>query len=130
MRMVIDAAIAQESATTEDWQRPLVRDVQRIVVADGERRSLAPDARSYLHLLLGQALLGKRVASVGSLGALVGLLVFEADLVRCAAGEGPVTAAEASAILGPWTRFVENPMVLAMLRRASPALVELASPEG
>lgn len=130
MGMVVDAALAQESATSEAWQRPLVRDVHRIVAADGPRRPLSDDARRYLHLLLGQALIGKRVASVGSLGALLGLVVFEADLVRCAPGDGPVTAAEASAVIVPWTRFTENPVVTAMLRRASPALLELASPGG
>lgn len=128
MGMVVDAALAQES--TEAWQRPLVRDVQRVVAADGPRRPLSDDARRYLHLLLGQALIGKRVASVGSLGALLGLVVFEADLVRCAAGDGPVSSAEASAVMVPWTRFTENPLVTAVLRRAAPALVELASPAG
>lgn len=128
MRMVVNAAITQESEQTEDWQRPLVRDVRKILDADGPRRPLTVDARRYLHVLLGQALLGKQIMAVGSLAALLGRFVFEVELVRRAPGEGPVDSGAASAVLVPWLRFAENPMVSAVLRRAAPALVELVSP--
>jgi hypothetical protein len=106
-----------------------VREAMRMVVdADGPRRPLTVDARRYLHVLLGQALLGKQIMAVGSLAALLGRFVFEVELVRRAPGEGPVDSGAASAVLVPWLRFVENPMVSAVLRRAAPALVELVSP--
>lgn len=126
LRMVAAAAVAQETAATEDWQRGLVRAVQRVLVASDAPRALAPEARRYLHTLLGQAVLGKHVASSGSFVAAMGRFVFEVELVRAAPGSGPCTSAEASAVLVPFLRFADNPMVLAMLRRATPALVELA----
>lgn len=128
MRMVVNAAITQESEQTEEWQRPLVRDVRKILDADGPRRPLTGAARRYLHVLLGQALLGKQIMAVGSLAGLLGRFVFEVELVRRAPGEGPVDSGAASAVLVPWLRFAENPMVSGVLRRAAPALVELVSP--
>lgn len=127
MRMVVNAAITQESEHTEEWQRTLVREVRKILDADGPRRPLTVEARRYLHLLLGQALLGKQILAAGSLAALLGRFVFDVDLVRRAPGEGPVDSRAASAVLVPWLRFSDNPMVSAVLRRTTPALVELVS---
>lgn len=127
LRMVAAAAVAQEGAQTEDWQRGLVRTVQRVLEPAAEPRALAPDARRYLHVLLGQAVLGKHVVASGGFVALMGRFVFEVELVRAAPGSGPCSSAEASAVLVPFLRFADNPMVNAMLRRATPALVELAA---
>ncbi len=127
MRMVAGAAIAQETAETEAWQKGLVREVIALL-APGPQRELAHDARRYLHTLLGQAILGKHLVASGSFVAMLGRFLFEVDLVRRRAGVGPINAAEASDVLVPWLRFADNPMVLGMLRRATPALLELTSP--
>ncbi len=136
MRMVANAAIAQETPATEAWQRTLVRQTNLLFDrkiarsaegSDGARR-LSEATKRYLHTLLGQAILGKHLVAAGGFVAMLGRFVFECDLVRSSAGSGQVTPAEASAVLVPWLRFADNPMVLGMLRRATPALLELAAP--
>ena len=130
MRMVTNAAIAQESAATEDWQKKLVRRVKHTLDLPPSSRPLSLEARRYLHAVLGQALLGKNVVANDGFVAMIGRFIFEVHLIRGSPGPAaePVTAAEASEALVPWLRFADNPMVISMLRRATPALLELAGP--
>jgi hypothetical protein len=130
MRIVANAAIAQESPATEDWQKTLVRQVQHLLGLPPNPRPLSPEAKNYLHAVLGQAILGKNVVANDGFVAMIGRFIFEVQLVRGAPGPAaePVTAADASAVLVPWLRFADNPMVISMLRRATPALIELAGP--
>lgn len=128
MRMVAKAAVAQESESTEDWQKSLVRQVQTTLNRPTASRPVSPEARRYLHAVLGQAILGKNVMANDGFVAMIGRFVFEVQLIRSAPGpaDQPVTPAEASEVLVPWLRFADNPTVLSMLRRATPALLELA----
>ncbi|MSP56598.1 MAG: YkgJ family cysteine cluster protein [Myxococcales bacterium] len=135
MRMVTQAAMAQETDATEDWQKGLVREVAALLQTAHSPRPFAPATRRYLHTLLGQAILGKHLLAAGGFVPMLGRFVFECALVRTAAvqpgerGEAAgasISPTEASAVLVPWLRFADNPMVLAMLRRTTPALMELA----
>ena len=94
----------------------------------GATTPFTPEALDWLHLLLRSNLLARQWGGMGGVADGLGLTLLQVMLVRALGrpdADGRIDAQTAGMIVVDWNRSAEIPTILAVLRRARPALVDL-----
>jgi len=117
MRAVMAALAAALAAAPEDDFTARMRRLAAPPLSDPA--PLSPHDRAYLNLLLRSHIQGKAFAPYGSLAAGLGLFLLNARIARLAAPTDP------GPTLSAWVRFSLNRTLHPLMRRASPALVDI-----